>query len=338
MELHQLEAFSAVMSAGSVTGAGELLGRSQPAVTRQIQELEADLGYALFDRHGPRVTPTRRAFLLYEEVERSLVGLRAIEARARALGDESAEPVRIAATPSLAATLVPAALAALPDGAQAPHYQLRSESAEHVVHEVLAGTADVGVVTLPMAHAGLDVHWIAQTPCVAVLPAGDPLAAQPRIALRDLARRRIVTVANRHRLRQRIDAAFATARVDARVFIETNASLNAVMAARAGIGIGIVDPATGVALPVEGVVARPLDVDIPFAFGIATPAGKARTSAVDALLDALHRTTRALLDDVIFHDAAAHDELLRGDRLRAERAPRGATRTTRARRTRPEAA
>nr|WP_282960456.1 aldo/keto reductase [Burkholderia cenocepacia] len=52
MELHQLEAFSAVMSAGSVTGAGELLGRSQPAVTRQIQELEADLGYALFDRHG----------------------------------------------------------------------------------------------------------------------------------------------------------------------------------------------------------------------------------------------------------------------------------------------
>ena len=90
--------------------------------------------------------------------------------------------MRIAATPSLAATLVPAALAALPDGAQAPHYQLRSESAEHVVHEVLAGTADVGVVTLPMAHAGLDVHWIAQTPCVAVLPAGDPLAAQPRIS------------------------------------------------------------------------------------------------------------------------------------------------------------
>ncbi|NIF14667.1 LysR family transcriptional regulator, partial [Burkholderia sp. Ax-1735] len=163
-------------------------------------------------------------------------------------------------------------------------------------------------------------------------------AAQPRIALRDLARRRIVTVANRHRLRQRIDAAFAAARVDARVFIETNASLNAVMAARAGIGVGIVDPATGVALPVDGVVARPLDVDIPFAFGVATPAGKARTSAVDALLDALHRTTRALLDDVIFHDAAAHDALLRGDRLRAERAPRGAARTTRARRTRPEAA
>ncbi|HDR9228406.1 TPA: LysR family transcriptional regulator [Burkholderia vietnamiensis] len=335
MELHQLEAFSAVMSAGSVTGAGELLGRSQPAVTRQIQELEADLGYALFDRHGPRVTPTRRAFLLYDEVERSLVGLRAIEARARALGDETAEPVRIAATPSLAAALVPAALAALPDGAHAPHYQLRSESAEHVVHEVLAGTADIGVVTLPIAHAGLDVHWIAQARCVAVLAAADPLATKPRITLRDLAQRRIVTVANRHRLRQRIDAALAAARVDVRVFVETNASLNAVMAARAALGIAIVDPATGVALPVEGVVVRPLDADIPFAFGVATPAGKPRTASVDALLDALQRTTRTLLDGVIFHDASVHDAWMRGDRPRTDgdARPARATRPTRSTRT-----
>ncbi|MBR8501088.1 LysR family transcriptional regulator, partial [Burkholderia cenocepacia] len=93
----------------------------------------------------------------------------------------------------------------------------------------------------------------------------------------------------------------------------------------------------GVALPVDGVVARPLDVDIPFAFGVATPAGKTRTAAVEALLDALHRTTRALLDDVIFHDAAAHDALLRGDRLCTERGSRP-VRTTRARRARPEAA
>ncbi|RAC29863.1 LysR family transcriptional regulator, partial [Burkholderia multivorans] len=77
----------------------------------------------------------------------------------------------------------------------------------------------------------------------------------------------------------------------------------------------------------DGVVARPLDVDIPFAFGVATPAGKTRTAAVDALLNALHHTTRALFDDAIFHDASAHDALLRGDRPRTR---------ARVRRTRPE--
>ncbi|MGO7465133.1 LysR family transcriptional regulator, partial [Rhizobium ruizarguesonis] len=49
-DIRQLEAFAAVMSAGSVTGAARLLGRSQPAVTRLIQDLEADSGYALLQR------------------------------------------------------------------------------------------------------------------------------------------------------------------------------------------------------------------------------------------------------------------------------------------------
>lgn len=57
MELRQLEAFAAVMSTGSVTAAGRLLGRSQPAISRLLQELEAEIGYALFSRSGPRVTP-----------------------------------------------------------------------------------------------------------------------------------------------------------------------------------------------------------------------------------------------------------------------------------------
>lgn len=314
MELHHLEAFSAVMSAGSITGAGRLLARSQPAVTRQIQELEADLGYALFDRNGPRVTPTHRAFLLYDEVERSLVGLKAIEERARAIGADAADPVRIAATPALAAAIVPHAIAAVPPLAHAPQFQLRSQSAEHVVSEVLMRTADIGLVTLPMAHAGLDVHWIAEAPCVAVLRRGDPLAAQSSIALRDLADRRIVTVANRHRLRHRIDAAFAAAKITPNIFLETNASLNAVAAARAGVGVAIVDPASGLALALDGVVARPLDATIPFCFGVVTPAGKLRRPPVDALLAALAASTRELLDGVVLHDASAHDALLQPER------------------------
>ena len=48
MEIRQLEAFAAVYSAGSVTAAGRLLDRSQPMVSRQIQDLEHELGFTLF--------------------------------------------------------------------------------------------------------------------------------------------------------------------------------------------------------------------------------------------------------------------------------------------------
>ncbi len=76
MDLRQLEAFAAVMSAGSVTAAGKMLGRSQPSVTRVIQELEQELGFALFERSGPKVTPTHKAFMMYGEVESALLGIR----------------------------------------------------------------------------------------------------------------------------------------------------------------------------------------------------------------------------------------------------------------------
>jgi pimeloyl-ACP methyl ester carboxylesterase len=58
IEPRQLEAFAAVLSTGSFTSAARLLARSQPAITRLVQELEACIGYPLFVRKGPRVSPT----------------------------------------------------------------------------------------------------------------------------------------------------------------------------------------------------------------------------------------------------------------------------------------
>ncbi|GAO27277.1 LysR family transcriptional regulator [Alicycliphilus sp. B1] len=101
MELRQLEAFAAVMSTGSVTAAGLLLGRSQPAVSRLVQELEAEIGYELFARNGPRVTPTEQGFLLYEDVEHALTGLQQIRRRAKEIEQGLRRPVRVVATTAL---------------------------------------------------------------------------------------------------------------------------------------------------------------------------------------------------------------------------------------------
>ena len=86
IDIRLLEAFAAVMSAGSITGAARLLGRSQPVVTRQIQDLEADVGYPLLSRNGPRISPTPKGILFHAEVERLLLGLKHIRQRAAAIG------------------------------------------------------------------------------------------------------------------------------------------------------------------------------------------------------------------------------------------------------------
>jgi len=310
MELHQLEAFSAVMSAGSITAAGRLLGRSQPGVTRTIQDLEQEIGYPLFERKGPRVTPTHRAFLLYEEVERSLIGLDAIRASARAIGRDERAPLRIAATPALAAALVPRALARLANDDLATGAQLRSASAEQVVQALLSRAVDVGIATLPLDHGELDLHALIEAPCVAVLHRDDPLTADAVVRIRDLATRRIATVGNRYRLRRRIDDAFAYAGLAPAIGFETNSSINAVMAAQASLGIAIVDPATALGTRIVDVEIRPLDVAIPFFYGVVTAGGRPPNAAAHALIASLERVSLELLPGALSHAAPLHDALL----------------------------
>ncbi|MFM0553484.1 LysR family transcriptional regulator [Paraburkholderia sediminicola] len=318
MELHQLEAFSAVMSTGSITGAGRLLGRSQPGVTRMIQDLEQEIGYALFDRKGPRVTPTRRAFLLYDEVERSLIGLAAIRASARAIGRDEPMPLRIVATPALAAALAPRALAQLTQShtQERPRIdaQLRSASAEQVVQALLSRAADIGIATLPLDHAALDVHYIIEAPCVAVLHRDDPLAQDAVLRLAQLAGQPVATLANRYRLRNRIDRAFDQAGIELHVALETNASLNAMMAAQEELGVAIVDPVTAFGMRLGDVEVRPLDVPIPFLYGVVTLSGRPRTGEVDAMIDTLADVSRALLPGAVRHAASQHGALVALDR------------------------
>ena len=310
MELHQLEAFSAVMSAGSITGAARLLGRSQPGVSRTIQDLEHEIGYALFDRNGPRVAPTDRAFLLYAEVERALVGLERIRASALAIGRDEAPPLRIAATPALAAALVPRALARIEAHIAPGETHVRSASAEQVVQAILSRAADIGIATLPLDHDALRLHYVIEAPCVAVVGCGDPLAEAPLVKWSDLARRRIATVANLYRLRRRIDRAFESAGFTPAIVLESNASLNAVMAAQANFAVAVVDPATAFGMPMAGVVTRRLDIDIPFFYGVATSADKARSPALDALIAAIDTVSHELLPGATRHDASRHDTLL----------------------------
>ena len=68
LNLRQVEAFRAVFQTGSMTAAGELMGISQPAVSRLIRDLEAETGLPLFERAGGRVIATPDAVALIREV------------------------------------------------------------------------------------------------------------------------------------------------------------------------------------------------------------------------------------------------------------------------------
>ncbi|TDV72021.1 LysR family transcriptional regulator [Pseudomonas sp. LP_7_YM] len=310
MDLRQLEAFAAVMSAGSVTAAGKMLGRSQPSVTRVIQELEQELGFALFERSGPKVTPTHKAFMMYGEVESALLGVRNIRQRAQHIAQEENHQIKLVAISALALGLLPSALSRLPDNLRPQQIQLQSMSPENVVQAVLTKTMDLGAVSLPLEHRGLDIHWIGEAPCVAVLPADSALAAHPILSMEQLVEQTLITMANPYRFRRRIDKAFHDAGGKAPRMLDTNTSLIAMQMARVGLGVALVDPFTAIGVPLEGVVVRPIACNVPFFFGLISAFASPLSDVARALIDEIASSAKRLLPEMVMHEAGAHDALL----------------------------
>lgn len=107
MNLLYFAAFRAVMLTGTVSAAAELLGRSQPAVSRLLDKLEEELGVTLFERRRGRVTPTSAAHLLVDEIERAFVSLDPLKSFAARVAEGESSRVATAVMPALGITFVP---------------------------------------------------------------------------------------------------------------------------------------------------------------------------------------------------------------------------------------
>ena len=111
LSYRQIEVFYAIMKSGSVSGAAERLGLSQPAVSKTLQTMEHDLGYLLFDRVKGRLQPTEEARALLQEAERAREALQDVRTFARRLRQGDDSQLRVTATPALGLQVLPDAVA-----------------------------------------------------------------------------------------------------------------------------------------------------------------------------------------------------------------------------------
>ncbi|RAS01194.1 LysR family transcriptional regulator [Ensifer adhaerens] len=302
MEVRDLEAFLAVMSTGSITGAARLLDRSQSQVTRLIQDLETSLGFALFERNGPRIAPTDKGIAFHEDAERFVSGIGHLRNRAKAIAGKEPEPIEIAATPAFASGIIPIALAELPEHLLPHTINLRSMPAEAAVQSVFARTADFCVTSLPADQPGLDVQGFFEGRCVAAVAPHDPLAAKDVISIADLAGRTLVTMSNPFRLRHSVDRVLNAAGVRPNRIIATNAANNAVQVASLGLGVAIIEPATAYGLQSAPIVIRPLDVEIPFLWAILSAGSRPLSAGVRDLIQRIARIASERMPDLTVHD------------------------------------
>ncbi|MDP3319640.1 MAG: LysR substrate-binding domain-containing protein, partial [Bosea sp. (in: a-proteobacteria)] len=243
MNSRQIETFVAVMKAGTISRAAELLGVTQPGVSRTIADLETSVGFLLFDRVRNRIVPTPEGRLLYEEVQAAFRGMDKIRSAAARIRDHGAGQIRVASLSALGASLVPRAVRRFRDRRPDTAVTLMVLPSRDVRNGVAAGEFDLG-----LAADEVDVSGLLHQPFVApralfAIPAGHPLAERAVITPHDLAGLDFVAYVPEDRARQRLDLAIAEAgALPPRIVVETIYAATVFALISEGVGVGLVSP------------------------------------------------------------------------------------------------
>lgn len=260
----QIEAFRALMLTGSTTRAAEAMHVTQPAVSRLVRELQAELGLMLFERKGNRLVPSREAIALYAEVERSYVGLERIAHSARELRERRAGVLRVAAMPTLSNAALPRFAASFLAAHPNVDMAMFGLVSHMVLDWVVSEQCDVGFAAAPIQHAAVAAEMMPPVRYVAVVPEHHRLAARRRIHPRDFAGEAFVGLGPNTPSQFRLDDVFSSHGVKRRVRVETPLSSIACALVASGAGIAIVDPFTAVEFVGRGVAVRAFEPAIEF--------------------------------------------------------------------------
>lgn len=252
MELRQLRYFSAVAREGTYTAAAERLHVAQPALWRQVQELERELGVALFERVGRRVRITAAGSLLLDRVEPALVGADRISELADALRHGRTGRVRVGCfAPHIVSYLAPVvaevrrehpsiAVELIEFGASGPGaLQVRGS----LVDSLRSGATDA-ITTSEIAAAddldgfpAYEVHVVAVPPPVGEWAVG---ARRRRLSIDALRDTPLVVSPRGYFSRERLQAACRMGGFEPRIEVECTSPAALLALAEAGVGTAVV--------------------------------------------------------------------------------------------------
>jgi len=285
MNLLHFAAFRAVMLTGTVSGAAQLIGRSQPAVSRLIDKLEQELGLSLFERRKGLITPTTVAHSLLDEVERAYVSLDSLRSFSSRLARSGGGEISIAAMPALGGGILPQLLARFRK--EWPETKVVLHIGQSAKIEELAASQqiDFGFAERPFRRSGFRAEVFSDSPYVAAVPAHHPLADRARIEPGDLEAGPFISWTSLVSTRPLVDQVLQANGVRVEAAYETTYSFSALEMVRGGIGIAIIDPYTAAIRQDDRIRLIPFVPTIPFSVALLRPDSRPVTPAMDALLE-----------------------------------------------------
>lgn len=243
MNIRQLRYISELARRGlNVSATAESLFTSQPGVSKQIRQLEEELGLQLFERSGKqliRVTPAGEAII--ERANRALLELESIRQCAQQFRDPDAGHLSIATTHTQARYVLPSVVQSFIRRYPGVSLHVHQANPKQIAELAATGVADFAIATEAMEH----FEELAMMPCyhwnrAIITPCEHPLRDKHPLTLEAVARYPILTYVFGFTGRSQLDLAFKARHLNPQVaFTATDADVIKTYV-RLGLGVGIV--------------------------------------------------------------------------------------------------
>lgn len=258
MELRVLRYFLTVAQEENITRAAEALHMTQPTLSRQLSQLEEELGARLFERGARHITLTNEGVLLRRRAQ-ELISLadkteRELAAQSELMEGEISLGCGVLDSVAVLADLMDS-FSRLNPGVT---FEVFTSAADVIRDRMDRGLTDVGLLLEPVSmdsyefiRLGVRESWMA------VMRPDDPLAAQESVTAADLARRELI-MPLREAVKNELASWFGELYPSLRIRYTSNISTNAAILAQKGFGILVVIAGSLPFLDASKLVMRPL--------------------------------------------------------------------------------
>lgn len=290
MKLNEIEAFDAVMRTGSTMRAAELLGVSQPAISRAIARLATSTRLSLFKTVRGRLVPTPEAELFHTEVRAAFAGLDQLRSKAAAIREFGSGTIRIACFPALGLSFMPKVVRRFREAEPQATVTLNILGSVATRDQVAEGRYDIGLCADEVDATHVASQNFMTPRAVCVMPQGHPLAALKSVSPADLSAHAFIALSPEDTVQRRLLRVCADAGVDLRIAVETQYSETVCNLALEGAGVGL---ANAIAVKTSGfesrgLVVRPFEPELAFRALLVTHPTRLRSALADRFLACLY--------------------------------------------------
>ncbi len=296
----QVEILYAVISTGSMTQAAAALHTSQPSISRDLKEIQQQLGLELFDRVGRSLQPTPTAMRLYNEIRRSYVGLGQVNNAVEEIRGNLTGRINLACLPAYATTLLPHVCKSFLAEKKGVHLSVHSFEQIVIANGLMVQHYDIGMVE---ASPHLNLKAMAEVTVgneVCILPSDHPLASRSILEPQDFHDVDFVSLSETDPFVEKFDRIFEQHSVRRNPVVDTTTATAVCSLVASGAGVSIINPVTALYFANRGLVMRRFSIPIPYTIGIYLPRNAPKSHLTQSFIRHCEKILADVTDQISF--------------------------------------